>query len=161
MRLSSTKFSYFAFTLATIMVTDFDIAREIVHNVYVRFQKNASDSYSKHTFVSVPLNRLTVKTNVLYPMKWFYSTFVGYTPERENITKKSFKKLLVVADAPHQDTAQYKEFQKELKKKASGSPWFSNAFQGCLMYGGKCIFDRSIALVSISFIICRYLYNCF
>ena len=132
---------------ATVMVTDFDIAREIVYNVYVHFQKNASDSYSRHTFVSVPLDRLTVKVNVLYPMKWFFSTYVRYTPERENITKKAFQRLLVVADAPNQDTAQYKEFEKELKKKASGSPWFSKAFQGCLMYGGQCIFDRSNTLI--------------
>jgi hypothetical protein len=142
------------------MATDFDIAREVVYNVYAYNQKNPSAWYSKHAFISLLLDRLTAKVNVAYPMKWFFSTYVRYTPKRANITKKAFEKLLIVGNPPDQETAQFKAFAKELKKKASQNPWFSKAFQGCLKIGNRCIFNRSDAKVSFSMIIRYFAVNC-
>ena len=130
------------------MVTQFDIAREIMYNIQVYFEKNPSVSYSKHNFITAPLDRLVTKVNMLRPFKWFFSTYAFSTPKRTNITQRAFKKLLVVSNVPDNETDQFKVFQEELKKRASSKPWFSQVYQGCLFLGERCIFDKSTTLVS-------------
>jgi hypothetical protein len=130
------------------MVTQFEITREIMYNIQVYFEKNPSVSYSKHNFITAPLERLTTKLNILRPFKWFFSTYVLSTPKRTNITQRAFKKLLVVSNVLYEETDQFKVFQEELKKRASGKPWYSQVYQGCLFLGERCIFDKSTTSVS-------------
>jgi hypothetical protein len=111
--------------------------------------------YSKHIFISVPLENMN--RNVLYPFKWFFSEFKESTPERMNMTQRAFKKLLVVSDVIDQETNEFRVFEQELKKKASGKPWFSKTYQGCLFLGETCIFDKSTSKVSASILAMKIL----
>ncbi len=119
-----------------------------MYNIQVYFEKNPSVSYSKHNFIAPSLDRVTTKGNMLSPFKWFFSYYAISTPKRTNITQRAFKKLLVVSNVPDEETDQFKVFQEELKKRASGKPWYSQVYQGCLFIGERCIFDKSTTLVS-------------
>lgn len=133
---------------ATILVTSFGIAREIMYHFQAYLENNTTPIlYSKHIFISVPLENMN--RNVLYPFKWFFSEFKESTPERMNMTQRAFKKLLVVSDVIDQETNEFRVFEQELKKKASGKPWFSKTYQGCLFLGETCIFDKSTSKIPL------------
>ncbi|XP_028392239.1 speract receptor-like [Dendronephthya gigantea] len=132
---------------ATILATDFGIAREIMYYMQAYAEKNPSDSYSKHHFITAPSGKVEIKVNIQHPFKWFFSHFVKTTKERTNVTKRAFEKLSIVANVPDMETDQHKAFEEELKKKSSEYPWFSRAYQGCLKLKGSCIFNRSTAKI--------------
>lgn len=117
-------------------------------NVQNYFDKNPSDSYTKHNFVSVPLEMVTVNANIRTPFKWFFSYYVRTTPQTMKTMQRAFKKLSIITEVPREETDKFKSFEEELKNKSAEYPWFSEAYQGCLLLHNQCIFRRSTSKVS-------------
>lgn len=139
-------------SLATILATSTGVLRAVLYNIQNYFDKNSSDSYARHSFVSAPLERLTVNANIRHPFKWFFSYYFNTTSEREKTTQKAFSKLSIVTEVPRKETERFKSFEEELKTKSSGYPWFSKVYQGCLFLDGQCVFDRSTTKVGTVFV---------
>ena len=117
-------------------------------NVQDYFDKNPSDSYAKHNFISVPLETVAVNANIKTPFKWFFSYYVRTTPHTNKTMQRAFKKLSIITEVPREETDKFKSFQEELKNKSDEYPWFSKTYQGCLLLYDQCIFHRSTAKVS-------------
>ena len=117
-------------------------------NVQDYFDKNPSDSYTKHNFFSVPLETVTVNANIKTPFKWFFSYYARTNPQTTKTMQRAFKKLSIITEVPREETDKFKSFEEELKNKSAEYPWFSKAYQGCLLLYDQCIFHKSTSKVS-------------
>ena len=80
-------------------------------------------------FVMFALDLDVVRTNSKSPSRWFMGQYGPETEVADDATREAFDSVLLLATKVP-DSVEYATFSNEVKRGTSGSPFFSDVYQG-------------------------------